>query len=142
MPSFPTRVHNYLKHIGVIGDHATQLTNIGTNTHAQIDTTLGALGTTYAPIAKSVTNGDTHDHVGGDGAQIDHAGLANKGTNTHAQIDDHIANAITGSIFPFLISVSNFIPYIDDAPTYSNLVFCTTGHYIAFNDVEEQFYIV
>lgn len=31
----------------------------------------------YAPIAKGVTNGDAHDHAGGDGAQVDHAGLAN-----------------------------------------------------------------
>mgnify|MGYP001606876630 FL=1 len=31
----------------------------------------------YAPIGKGVTNGDSHDHVGGDGAQIDHAGLSN-----------------------------------------------------------------
>jgi len=26
----------------------------------------------YAVAAKGVTNGDSHDHVGGDGAQIDH----------------------------------------------------------------------
>jgi hypothetical protein len=31
---------------------------------------------TYAPIAKGVTNGDTHDHSGGDGAQIDYATLS------------------------------------------------------------------
>lgn len=30
-----------------------------------------ALDVIYAPIAKGVTNGDTHDHNGGDGAQID-----------------------------------------------------------------------
>ena len=31
----------------------------------------------YTPIAKGVTNGDSHDHVGGDGGQIDHEQLAN-----------------------------------------------------------------
>jgi len=30
----------------------------------------------WAPIAKGVTNGDTHDHVGGDGAQIAYSGLS------------------------------------------------------------------
>jgi hypothetical protein len=31
---------------------------------------------TYAPIANGVTNGDSHDHSGGDGAQIAYAGLS------------------------------------------------------------------
>ena len=39
----------------------------------------------YAPIAKGVTNGDSHDHVGGDGAQIDHGGLAGLGDDDHTQ---------------------------------------------------------
>lgn len=40
----------------------------------------------FAPIAKGVTNGDTHDHIGGDGAQIDHAGLSNLTTgDPHTQ---------------------------------------------------------
>lgn len=39
----------------------------------------------YAPIAKGVTNGDSHDHNGGDGAQIDHGGLAGLSDNDHPQ---------------------------------------------------------
>jgi len=35
----------------------------------------------YAPITEGVTNGDSHDHAGGDGAQIDYEGLSNLPAN-------------------------------------------------------------
>lgn len=39
-----------------------------------------------------VTGKDAHDHVGGDGAQIDHTGLANKGTLTHTEVETELTN--------------------------------------------------
>lgn len=41
----------------------------------------------FAPIANGVSNGNTHNHVGGDGAQISHTNLSNIGSNTHATLD-------------------------------------------------------
>lgn len=49
--------------------------------------------TLYAPIANGVTNGNSHDHNGGDGAQIAHTNLSGVGTNTHTAIDSHLASA-------------------------------------------------
>ncbi len=50
------------------------------NTHHGLDH-----DATYAPIAKGVTNGDSHDHSGGDGGQIDHGGTAGLGDDDHSQ---------------------------------------------------------
>jgi hypothetical protein len=57
-----------------------------------------------------VTNGDSHDHSGGDGGQIDHASLANKGSATHAQIDSALAaipSISSGAYTPTMYKDSN-----------------------------------
>lgn len=72
----------YIKSDGLyIIDSANNITgplNVG-------DLTQAAADLLYAPIAKGVTNGDTHDHSGGDGAQIDHGGLGGLADNDHPQ---------------------------------------------------------
>lgn len=42
----------------------------------------------YAPIAKGVTNGDSHDHSGGDGAQIAYGSLSGTPTIYNQTIED------------------------------------------------------
>ena len=60
-------------------------------TLAEVKTILGlgsaayTASTDYAIAAKGVTNGDSHDHVGGDGAQIDHGGLGGLADDDHTQ---------------------------------------------------------
>lgn len=51
-------------------------------TIAQLLTDLG-LAALYAPIAKGVTNGDSHDHNGGDGAAITDANLSTSDITTN-----------------------------------------------------------
>jgi hypothetical protein len=52
---------------------------------------------TYAPIAKGVTNGDTHDHSGGDGAQIAYASLSGLPTLGTAAATDSTAYDAAGA---------------------------------------------
>lgn len=60
------------------------------------------LSATYAVVALGVTNGNSHDHSGGDGSQINHTTLSNIGSNSHATIDSHIsataAHGATGAV--------------------------------------------
>lgn len=71
-------------------------------TLAEVKTILGlgsaayTASTDYATAAKGVTNGDSHDHVGGDGAQIDHGGLAGLADDDHTQYIKHsLATAVS-----------------------------------------------
>jgi hypothetical protein len=74
-----------------VPDHAS-LGSVGTNSHSTIDSHLSSTSNPHsvtaaqagaAPTAKGVTNGDSHDHSGGDGAQIDHGGLGGLGDDDH-----------------------------------------------------------
>lgn len=71
-------------------DASTARTNLGLGTAATTDSTA------YAPAAKGVTNGDSHDHSGGDGSQIAYGTLS--GLPTLGTISSQNANnvSITG----------------------------------------------
>ena len=78
------------------------------------------LAVTYAPLANGVSNGDSHDHSGGDGAQIDHTTLDNIGTHTHAQIDTEL-DAVAGVVSTAVGALSNAMDEIAfDASTVSS----------------------
>lgn len=76
---------------GITGDHDL-LSNLGNDSHLQYLNTGRALTWHGTLPGAHVTNGDTHAHSAGDGAQIDHDDLANHGTTSHADIDSHIGN--------------------------------------------------
>lgn len=75
---------------GGVEDLATEVGTPGVNTKPISEKAARDLAGTLAPAAKGVTNGDTHDHSGGDGAQINHTTLSNIGTKTHATLDSHV----------------------------------------------------
>jgi hypothetical protein len=71
--------------IGVDGSAVT--TSLDYYAKSKVDP--GHTHTAYAASAKGVTNGDSHDHVGGDGGQIDHGGLAGLSDDDHTQYIKH-----------------------------------------------------
>lgn len=48
----------------------------------------------FAPLAKGVTNGDSHDHLGGDGAQILHSSLGSIGADDHHAKQHSVTSAL------------------------------------------------
>lgn len=80
--------------IGPQGDPGVGVPSGGTvgytlrkKTNTDYDTEWYNASLVFAPIAKGVTNGDSHDHFGGDGAQIDHTNLLRIGTLSHDAIE-------------------------------------------------------
>jgi hypothetical protein len=76
-------------------------------TLAQVKTILG-LGSAaytasgdYAVAGKGVTNGDSHDHAGGDGGQVDHGGLAGLGDDDHTI---YVKHSLATAISDFLVA--------------------------------------
>jgi hypothetical protein len=57
--------------------------------------------TDYSVAANGVTNGDSHDHAGGDGAQVDHGGL---GGLTHDDHTQYIKHDLATAINDFLVA--------------------------------------
>jgi hypothetical protein len=55
----------------------------------------------FAVAAKGVTNGDTHDHAGGDGAQVDHGGLGGLADDDHTQ---YILHSLATAANDFLVA--------------------------------------
>lgn len=76
-------------------------------TLAEVKTILGlgtaayTASTDYAVTAKGVTNGDSHDHAGGDGGQVDHGGLGGLADDDHTQ---YVKHALATAANDFLVA--------------------------------------
>ncbi len=85
-------------------DHDFLLNRNLDNNHMQYLTT-GRADTWHGLLAGAhVTNGNTHDHIGGDGAQIDHTGLSNIGTQTHVQLEATLNGHIADTANPHTVT--------------------------------------
>jgi len=68
------------------------------------------LAATYAPIAKGVTNGDTHNHLGGDGGAIPEGALSlSDNTTSNVSVSAHgFAPKLSGNAGQYLNGAGNY----------------------------------
>jgi len=69
---------------GGVGDLATSIGTPGTDAMPASEKAVRDVLAECAPAASGVTNGDSHDHSGGDGAQIDHGSLGGRADDDHS----------------------------------------------------------
>ena len=69
---------------GGVGDLATSIGTPGTDAMPASEKAVRGVLAECAPAAEGVTNGDSHDHSGGDGAQIDHGSLGGRTDDDHS----------------------------------------------------------
>lgn len=82
-----------------LADNSTNdvsITKHGFCPKAPNDTTKYLRGDGTWATSGGVTNGDSHDHYGGDGAQIDHTRLSNIGSVSHSTLDSHVGSGTYG----------------------------------------------
>lgn len=97
-------------------------------TLAEVKTILGlgsaayTASTDYAPSAKGVTNGDIHDHVGGDGAPITEAAitLADNTTNDASTSKHGLLKKLSNVASQFMNGVGSWVA-IDHSSNVSNV---------------------
>ena len=114
---------DYLFIVGAASGTASRRVKIFDDLH--VDNSLFINGDQQILATKQVTNGDSHDHAGGDGGQISHTSLSSIGTNTHAQIDSFMsANSQAandtryGRIDGWQIHTGTWSRHSADAPSY------------------------